>query len=104
VYRTIGVGAVTTTITTKGSTITTVIASLTTETATVTGNFAGADGFDFYGSAKSPCVSGPNRGCPTILNIIQCSSCTIAAATVDLFYFPTRKLPITSAIVTANGY
>lgn len=55
--RTIGVGSETKTITSKGSTITTIIASVTTYTVTVTGNFGGADGFDFYGSATSPCVS-----------------------------------------------
>ena len=55
--RTIGVGSETKTITSKGSTTTSVIASLTTYTVTVTGNFGGADGFDWYGSAKSPCVS-----------------------------------------------
>ncbi len=53
---TIGVGAITSTITTGGSTFVTSYANLTTYTATAVGNNPGADGFNWYGTAEPPCV------------------------------------------------
>jgi hypothetical protein len=65
-YRTIAEGATTATITSQGSTITTTYAHLVTNTFTRTENIPGADGFDWYGSAKSPCVSA------LVLSVFQC--------------------------------
>ena len=82
-------GATTETITSAGSTITTVVEYVTTEYFTRTGNFGGADGFDYYGTADPPC----------------CSSCTIAAQTVNLFYWPTPAVPSqATAFVNSDGY
>lgn len=82
-------GATTQIITTFGSTMTTVVQYVTTELYTVTENIGGADGYDFPGSAQPPC----------------CSSCTIAAQTVDLFYWPTPALPQQATeFINSDGY
>lgn len=57
IERSIGAGSVLSTITDHGTTITTEVASLLVYTETFTGNVPGADGFDWYGTAKAPCVS-----------------------------------------------
>jgi len=52
-------GITTQTIVTDGTTETTSFQYVTTEVFTVTGNDAGADGFNWYGTAEPPCVSIP---------------------------------------------
>lgn len=64
------------------------IEALTTEYYIHTGNIPGADGFDWPGSATSPC----------------CSSCTIAAQTVNLFYWPTPAIPSQATSFVSDGY
>ncbi|KAH8602499.1 hypothetical protein B0O99DRAFT_588689 [Bisporella sp. PMI_857] len=88
VSKTRGVGVTTLTQTTSASTYTTVAANLVTEVYTVTGNYAFANENNFYGSASPPC----------------CSSCTIAAQTVDLFYFPTPAVEGAATSFESNGY
>ncbi|KAL6890400.1 hypothetical protein GGI43DRAFT_387603 [Trichoderma evansii] len=94
--RTIGTGITTFTETlTSGSTVTTSVVTTvvnTVETATVTGNFIDAQTNVWYGSASSPC----------------CYSCTIAASTVEVFYWAdvtatsSGFAPVTSFV--SNGY
>lgn len=83
-----GIGATTMTITSAGSTYTTSQANLETEVYTVTGNGDTADDMYWYGSAEPPC----------------CSSCTVAAQTVDLFYFPTPAVESAATSFESNGY
>ncbi|KAK1248901.1 hypothetical protein MKX08_007121 [Trichoderma sp. CBMAI-0020] len=83
--RTIGTGITTFTETvTSGSTTTTSVVTTvvnTVDTETVTGNFIDAQTNVWYGSASSPC----------------CYSCTIAASTVEVFYWA-------DATTTSSGF
>ncbi|KAL7899846.1 hypothetical protein HDV63DRAFT_403074 [Trichoderma sp. SZMC 28014] len=83
--RTIGTGVTTFTETiTSGSTTTTSVVTTvvnTVATATVTGNFIDGQTNVWYGSASSPC----------------CYSCTIAASTVEVFYWA-------DATTTSSGF
>lgn len=47
-----------------------------------------AENFNYYGSATSPC----------------CSSCTVAAQTVELYYFPTPAVASAATSFISNGY
>ncbi|KAL6696873.1 hypothetical protein J3F84DRAFT_310521 [Trichoderma pleuroticola] len=86
--RTIGTGV--TTFTEVTGTITEVVTTVvnTVETATVTDNFILPQGNVWYGTAEPPC----------------CYSCTIAASTVEVFYWadPTGTTPLATSFTSAG--
>ena len=89
-----GLDGITLTMTSGGSTYTSVEAKLETDAYTKTEIANSADDFDWYGSAKPSCVRSSDLATQfeRQLTITKCSSCTVAAQIVHLFYFPTRKL------------
>ncbi|RFU78262.1 hypothetical protein TARUN_3977 [Trichoderma arundinaceum] len=86
--RTIGTGITTftETISSRTTVVTTVVNTV--EVATVTGNYILPQTNNWYGTAESPC----------------CYSCTIAASTVEVFYFPepTGTVPLVTSFTSGD--
>jgi hypothetical protein len=95
--ETIGVGNTTVTETISGTVTTFTTEVDVTQTNVITTNFAGGDGpNNWYNTAKPPCVCVDEMSCIAVVRLadkaLQCYSCTIAASTIEVFYWQTRMI------------